>query len=406
MKIAVVSNLLPPSFSGQPVMLYRLLKDVAAEQYCLISTANPEATDKQSFSRRLPGKYFQISGRSELTRGYRYKLPILRWWYNVTVAAYARARQVARIVRAEHCEAVLSCSSGADLLDVPAGFIASRLARVPFYVYLFDTYSHVWVEPNTQFIGRRLERFILKRAAGIVSTNEMVRDLLRETYGVDSVVIHNPCDLSAYQNLTLEPDNTPDSDVKVVYTGAIYDAQIGALRTLLKSIEMLNRPEIKLHLYTPVSSTELAARGILGPMVHHGHQPAAAMPGIQRRADVLFFPLSFDSVYDELIKISSPGKVGEYLASGRPVLVHAPPDSFISTYFRKHDCGLVVDQDDPKMLAQALENLLDDEELQQRLVKHAWQRAINDFSLEESRDRFVALLGLCLATETSAGRAA
>jgi len=139
-------------------MLYRLLKDVPAEDYCLISTAETETVEEEPdrVSHRLSGKYFRISSGGELTRGYRLVFAIARELYNVTVGAFLRARQIARIVHEENCQAVMSCSSGNDLLDVPSGFIASRLARVPFYLYLFDTYSQLWTDPRTRSIVRRV----------------------------------------------------------------------------------------------------------------------------------------------------------------------------------------------------------------------------------------------------------
>src|SRR5215468_7977796 len=164
MKFAVVSFLLPPSFSGQSMMLYHLLKDFDPNDYCLISPQSPDVPDDENYSARLPGKYFQVTREAELWRGFRYGLSIFRESFNVTYAAYQRARQIARIVREQKCEAILSCSSGSDLLDVPSGFYASRMTGVPFYVYLFDTYSHMWLNRETRFIGRFLERLILKRA--------------------------------------------------------------------------------------------------------------------------------------------------------------------------------------------------------------------------------------------------
>ncbi|HYE16132.1 MAG TPA: hypothetical protein VD968_16965 [Pyrinomonadaceae bacterium] len=106
---------------------------------------------------------------------------------------------------------------------------------------------------------------------------------------------------------------------------------------------------MKLHAYTTQRAEELAGRGIGGPaVVFHPHLSVAEMPGVQRRADLLFLPLAFESPYPDLVRTSAPVKFGEYLASRRPVLVHAPPRSFISWYCREHDCGLVVDESDPR----------------------------------------------------------
>lgn len=393
MKFAAVSKLLPPASGGQSVLLYRLLKDFNPDDYCLISTLDLSDL-RNDMSGRLGGRYFQISTEAEMTRGVRFGLALLREAYNVTVAAYSRARQIADIVKQENCEAILSCSSGVDLLDVPAGFYASRIARVPFYVYMFDTYSHMWLNPQTQFLGRMLEPMILKRAAGIIVTNESVRELLRKRYAVDSHVIHNPCDFSPYETeLAEQPHN---DQVSIVYTGAIYEAHYDAISNLLKAIGMLNRPNVKLHLYTSFSREVLEANGITGPVVFHGHIPASSIPEIQRRADILFLPLAFKSPYPELIKVSSPSKVGEFLASGRPVLAHAPEGSFISEYFRKYDCGLVVDEDDPGLLVEPLARLLDEPDLVQRLTVHAWKRAITDFGLDTAQLKLAEVMKLKL----------
>jgi glycosyltransferase involved in cell wall biosynthesis len=396
MKFAVVSFMLPPSFSGQSMMLYHLLKNADPADYCLISPQSPDVPANESYSARLPGRYFQVSREAELWRGFRYGLSVFREGFNVTYAAHHRARQIARIVRQEGCEAILGCSSGNDLLDVPSAFYASRMTRLPLYVYEFDTYSHMWLNPQTRFLGRLLEPIMLKRAAGIIVTNESVRDLLRDRYGVDSHVIHNPCDLSAYNQE--RPAASNDGEVEVVYTGAVYEAHYDALRNLVKAIDLLGRPHVKLHLYTTFPQDKLAAEGIRGPVVFHGHLPIFKIPAIQQQADVLFLPLAFTSPYPELIRVSSPSKVGEFLASRTPVLVHAPPDSFIARYFRQHDCGLVVDRDDPSVLAEGLKRLLDEPQLGQRLAANARERAVADFSLTVAQTKFASIMGLSLAS--------
>jgi glycosyltransferase involved in cell wall biosynthesis len=396
MKIAIVSHLLPPWPSGQAMMLYRLLRDVNPAGYCLITSQDLDGIDQTYDSKRLPAKYFQLSSRFD---GWEFRPLSWRDGVNMTFDMISRARQIAAIVKRERCDAVLSCSSGNDLLDVPSGFLGSWLAGVPFHLYLFDTYAHMWTVPSTRWVGRLLEPFIVKRADGVIGTNEFVRDLLRKRYGVESLVIHNPCDLSAYENIP-DPPEAGGGEVKIVYTGAIYDAHYEAFRNLFAAIVLLGRPEVKAHLYTGVPISILEEHDIRGPVVYHEHESVFAMPGIQRAADVLFLPFAFNTPYPELIKISSPSKVGEFLAARRPILVHAPPDSFLATYFREHDCGLVVDENDPRALARGLEQILGDPELRQRLSTNAGTRARTDFSVEAGRSKFAELFGFELDTRS------
>jgi glycosyltransferase involved in cell wall biosynthesis len=403
MKIAVVSHLLPPWPSGQAMMLYRLLRDVNPADYCLITSQDLDGIDQTSDSKRLPAKYFPLSSR--FTIGWEFRPLSWRDGVNMTFDMVARARQIAGIVRRERCDAVLSCSSGNDLLDVPSGFLASWLAGVPFHMYLFDTYAHMWTVPRTRWVGKRLEPFIAKRADGVITTNEFVRDLLLTRYGVKSVVIHNPCDLSAYENIP-DPKKASGGEVKLVYTGAIYDAHYEAFWNLFAAIGLLGRPEVKAHVYTGMPISLLEEHGIRGPVVYHEHESVFAMPGIQRAADVLFLPLAFNTPYPELIKVSSPSKVGEYLAARRPILVHAPPDSFLANYFREHECGLVVDENDPRALARGVERILGDQDLRQRLSRNAWECAQADFSLQAAQSKFAELFALELkpAHLSEAGR--
>jgi glycosyltransferase involved in cell wall biosynthesis len=85
--------------------------------------------------------------------------------------------------------------------------------------------------------------------------------------------------------------------------------------------------------------------------------------------------------------------MSEYLAACRPILVHAPGDSFIAWYFRQHECGIVVDRLDPAELALALDLLLSDRALRERLAARAWERAREDFDLSKAQAQFAGLLG-------------
>jgi glycosyltransferase involved in cell wall biosynthesis len=119
------------------------------------------------------------------------------------------------------------------------------------------------------------------------------------------------------------------------------------------------------------------------------------IPRVQQAADILFLPLAFASPYPGVIRTSAPTKMGEYLAAGRPVLIHAPPDAFICQYFRQHNCGLVVDKNDALALAQAIERILENAELRRDLSAAACERARTDFDIIASRRAFIELLTSC-----------
>jgi glycosyltransferase involved in cell wall biosynthesis len=124
----------------------------------------------------------------------------------------------------------------------------------------------------------------------------------------------------------------------------------------------------------------------------HAHLPPDSIAEVQRRADVLFLPLAFESPIEEVLRTSAPGKMGDYLATGRPILVHARPDSFLSRYFREHECGVVVDINSPSAVAGALERISTDEALRKAVGEKARERARIDFDPALARAAFRRLM--------------
>jgi glycosyltransferase involved in cell wall biosynthesis len=385
MKFALISETLPPSQTGQAMVLHRLLEGFDPDEYCLMSRYNWAEYPGPTAAPRLPAPYYEVPPRRELTRGYRYGLSHPRQHINLVTGIFTRAKQIEEIVKSEKCDVVVACTG--DPTDLPAGYLASRRAGVPFYAYIFDHFSYrEWMIPARRFWAKRLEPMLMRGATGVIATNETLRDELRKQYGVEAAVIHNSFDSSAYESLADIPPAPPNGEVKIVYTGDIYDAHYDAFRNLITAINKLGG--IRLHLYTPRTLDELADLDIRGAVTRHDYLPPSEVPGIQREADLLFLPLAFDSPYPDLVRTSATTKLGEYLATSRPVLVHAPPDSFVARYVKEHRCGVLVDRSDPAALAEAIEAVLADAELRSDLSGRARERARADFSISVARRKF------------------
>jgi len=373
-----------------------MLAGLAPDQYCLVSTEQHDALQpSERPSEMLPSRYYYLPPPFKFQRGYRLGLRLLREGVNVPLAIVEHSRRIAAIIRRERCDAVVACTG--DVTILPAAYLASRAMKVPFYAYLFDHYSYrEWDDPVLQFWARRLERLLMKGAQGVIVPNEVLRDDLLERFGVEATVIHNSFDISPYEvNGVVQTDTcNAAGEIKIVYTGAVYEAHFGAFRNLMAALSKLSRPNVQLHLYTNQPDETLERENVRGPIVRHQQLSMTEMPRLQMEADILFLPLAFDSPYPDLVRTSATTKLGEYLAARRPILVHAPRDSFVSWYCRTHECALVVDQDEPARLADAIDLLLSDTKLCERLISNAFERARSDFSIESSRAAFARLLGL------------
>ena len=109
---------------------------------------------------------------------------------------------------------------------------------------------------------------------------------------------------------------------------------------------------------------------------------------IQKSADILFVGLSFDASYPLLINTSSPGKLAEFLVSGRPIIIHAPRQSYISWYARTRNFAYVVDKDDVEFLEQGLQTLLSSSSLCRTFTQNAWKTALENHNAQKNAAEF------------------
>lgn len=307
-----------------------------------------------------------------------------------TVGVASRTIHVARIARRERCTGIVAFTG--DFHDLPACYLASRLLGVPLHAYIVDDYANRELhDPIRRRVSSSIEHVVVRAARRVIANGDTLADALADRHGVRPTVIVPPADLSLYAS---EPDLAVTRlPATILFTGTVYTAQADAARNLLAALAALG-DEADLHVYGGQSEQELRVQGMAGNLVVHPHAGSRETADLQRAADVLFLPLAFRSPYPEIIRTAVPMKFGEYLASGTPVLVHAPAGSFVAEYGRRHDCCEVVDVPEPRRLADAVRRLLADDTRRARLSANARARAHADFSITAAQHRLCAVLGL------------
>lgn len=389
-KVALVSHVLPPSPSGQAMALHRMLRGWPADRLCLLSREPGGGGAPGPDVGALSGRRYLLAPAAPPAGSRLLPTETLRTAAGAARGILRRARRIAEILAAERCDLVVACTG--DLHDLPAACLASRRARIPFVPYLFDDYVFQWTGA-ARTVARRLEPHLMRRSRAILVPNEFLGQEYLRRHGVSGAVFHNPCLLPDLPALDESPRVFDPGETAVVYAGAVYHAHHDAFRNLAAAISRPGLAGVKLHIFTAQSRDEIARAGLAGPaVVHHPHIAPGEVPRVLRGASVLFLPLAFDSPIPEAIRTSAPGKTGEYLSVARPVLVHAPADSFLSWYFRANRCGLVVDRNDPGVLAAALARLASDPDLRGDLGRSAREAAERDFDVNKIRPKFEEFL--------------
>ena len=262
-----------------------------------------------------------------------------------------------------------------------AGSIAARLSGVPQVVLVFDLWEENAYGPVARRLGRALERRILRRARTVVVSSPEAAAHYRDKHGVACEVLPIPAN---------PPDGAArDAPVpgEVLVAGAVYWAQEDAVRRLVRAAS--NVPGTR----SVVMGDEgnLRGRGIVADR-YESSLPGADFRRRLTRADVLFLGLSFDSPYPEVIRMATPARLHDYMASGRPLLVHAPAGSHVAEYARSEDFAEVVDEPDTRVLEEALRRVLEDPERAADRSRRAQRLALERHDATAVRKRFEALL--------------
>jgi glycosyltransferase involved in cell wall biosynthesis len=278
------------------------------------------------------------------------------------------------------------------MYDLPAGCLASRLSHIPFVAYMFDDYAYQWTGAFRS-LSILMERKVVKRAKGMIVPNEYLHEAYNRRYGVIGTLIRNPSPLYDLDELDKAERVLEKEAANIVYAGAVYHANDDALRNLVEAMSRIGRRDVRFHIYTSQAEQEIKERGVAGPgVIYHAHISESEITKVLRQADILFLPLAFSSPIQEVIRTSAPGKMGEYLSVAKPILVHAPRDSFCSWFFQSHECGVVVTNSDSGLLAKQIENIMTNREVQKTLSEKARRVSEKFFRIEESQKTFIDVI--------------
>lgn len=386
-RLLVVWNHVPCKSTGAGIILWRLFQGYPAEKLWLLTSAviarhlvsfdpvPPPERQRTVFQAYFPHRY--VDRLAEVINAL--MLPVMVW-------------RGVRLAREKGIEALFTVPWNA--LFVAAYFIR-KLTGLPLYVYIMDDPAGAPSFPWWKAMFYRvLMARIVRAASRVWCVSRYMAEDFRQRYGVDAQTLLPLLDVRAFMAQAEEKSTAPDREARIVYTGAIYDAQLDALQNLVSALNDARAKgsearEITLYLYTSQPEPLLQRMKLAGPRVHRAFVRMEEMARVLAEADVLFLPFSFEERMRHVIETSFPTKLAEYLASGVPILVHGPPNSTVARYCRENECALVVDESSPQALLAAVERLLADGELRKSLSERARATAFENHDLQKNLPRFL-----------------
>ena len=290
--------------------------------------------------------------------------------------------------------------------SAPAAWLVARLMRAKAWLHVLDLELDVAFElgfiRNRPIVslGRRLERWMLRRFDRVSTiSSRMLEAIERKGVARDRLELFpNWVDTEAFRPLprpvALRRElGIPEDRCCVLYSGSMGRKQglehvIAAARLL--AAEAAGAPSFLLAGAGPLrAELEASARG-LDNVRFLPLQPAERFNEFLNVADIHLLPQR-----REASDLVMPSKLLAMLASGRPVVAMAPPDSELDRTLV--EAGIVTPPEEPAPLAAAIRDLAENPERRREMgeaaARLARQSMHSETILRELEGRFVSLSG-------------
>jgi glycosyltransferase involved in cell wall biosynthesis len=290
----------------------------------------------------------------------------------------------------------------ASALPPTSLLIASSLARkhnIPWVPELRDLWidNHQWIRPFWRlFYEKKLEKFILKSACGMVTVSRPLAETLQSKYSQPCEIITNGFDPDDYP---ASPHPTPsDGLIHLVYTGQIF-GQWRSPGALFSALALMGEEaeEIRVHFYGRYLDM------VLGIAEEHKvshlvkiHQPVNHIEALkaQSEADILLLipgtDLKIKGVYTT--------KLFEYLGARRPILCIENNRGVASELIQDREAGVTLHEPEAiaRQLSQWIKQKNDDGEIP-RLPANVGE----GFTRKEQTGKLISFLETCLKKHQS-----
>ena len=222
----------------------------------------------------------------------------------------------------------------------------------------------------------RREEFVCRHARGLVAVPPFLIDVLRQEFGMQTPAVEAPNGVDLRQ--AEAPARTEANSVPVLlYLGSLHPWK--GVETLVRALPHVSG-EAQLHIVggTPARVEELRvlARScdVEDRVVFHGPVEPGKRFGYMHRADICLLPLTDTGIGS---RHTSPIKLFEYMAAGRPIVVADVPATRAIITPGVH--ALTAEVGNPAAFAEAINVLLADSALRARLAAAARVKA-EDFT--------------------------
>jgi glycosyltransferase involved in cell wall biosynthesis len=382
----------PSNFRGGTVTMSRLLSDYPPDRITVIAGSHENS---QSLTQgKLQCKHLIFPTSNETGRWGLGRAKTLLDWILIPALILMALWTVYRT----HTKVIVTIADGHFFI---AAAVVSLISRIPLILILHDD----WVASTESrsyflcYVARPLFKVVVHRARHIYAVSSPMQEMLQHDFGVESELqmpAGEPWD-SAEERRYPKSTKRSAETLRILYAGTGSTTMQDSLDLLVEAIStehrVLHNSELELHLYTPTSEAHTRRKGWDHPRIRtHGWVDQEKLKRAIADADVLFLPFSFKAHERYATERAFPSKTSDYLASGKPILVLAPPYSSIVRYAREFECAEIVESPDLVALTDAINRLATSKEYRAQLGRNSRRAFFLNHDMTQQRASFTKLI--------------
>lgn len=268
--------------------------------------------------------------------------------------------------------------------------IHERCPKIKILIHGFDD----WFSPAYRLINGNKHRNvsvslfkeILSFSTGFFTSSEKMASDYKAQFGYHFTCFPNPVKVDP--PLKIEHKHTYDN---IVFTGKIGWHNQSAISDMMKVVEKINSHNTKkiyFDIYTDITPNELKCFIGTIPTSTRIHKsiPNQEIPNLLASASAVFLPISTDKQTTRFTRYSMSTKMGEYLASGVPMIYYGPEGIAMTEFLQKEKCCETIINESLNTLYDVVLKTISDPDPD--MIKKAWIIADKNFNINTIGPRF------------------
>lgn len=375
-KTLVISSWAPPMKGASPRFFYNIFSQLDPVSFIIFT--DHKARNAETEHKRLECLYFYFNDPATTPLPLQSTSMVIRTAAKFLSFCTAVATGL-YIIRSQKIELLLGTADNGRALILT--FVLSILSRRPYVLYFLDLYRWNQLGVIWDLWANIFEPILFQYAKSIFVMGEGHQKFYERKYKrrFPYVIIRN-CPQAA---LTPKRTKNKSAPYTILYSGNIYWPQERAIRNLIRAITK-TPIDVRLLLYTPQRLARFESEYEHNPRIVFSSASWPEIAATQSGVDIVFLPLSFNTKTPEVIEMAIPGKTAEYLASGTPILVHAPPYAFLTTYANEKKFAHVVASEEISELERGISILLFDTSYARELTVNAKKLLKQEYDVLEN----------------------